>query len=161
MFAGPGVGIVGSGLLGSAMVAWQWRASAAWIVFGLLAALLSVAVWRVFRRENEILLQNGAAAPAGAAAPSLSGLASPQEAHGKAEVGVLAFAYGIAGFGYIVTRPSCRIARAAIPGSLIDLFWPICECPGAAPPASAPRSIGCPRQRRYGCRPWYRPRRSG
>ena len=41
MFAGPGVGIVGSGLLGGAMVAWQWRASAAWIVFGLLAALLT------------------------------------------------------------------------------------------------------------------------
>ena len=57
MFAGPGAGIVVSGLLGGAMVAWQWRASTAWIAFGLLAALLTAAVWQVFRREHEAPLQ--------------------------------------------------------------------------------------------------------
>lgn len=51
MFAGPGAGIVTSGLLASAMVSAQWRASTAWVVFGLMAAVLTVAVWRVFRRE--------------------------------------------------------------------------------------------------------------
>jgi MFS family permease len=127
MFAGPGVGIVGSGLLGGAMVAWQWRASAAWIVFGLLAALLTAAVWQVFRREHEAPLQHAAAATAAMAAPSPSAPAARHEAHGKAEVGVLAMAYGISGFGYIVTATFLPvIARAAIPGSpLIDLFWPI------------------------------------
>ena len=127
MFAGPGVGIVGSGLLGGAMVAWQWRASAAWIVFGLLAALLTAAVWQVFRREQEAPLQHAAAATAAMAAPSPSAPAARHEAHGKAEVGVLAMAYGISGFGYIVTATFLPvIARAAIPGSpLIDLFWPI------------------------------------
>jgi len=125
MFAGPGAGIIASGLLGSAMVVWQWRASAAWIAFGLLAALLTAAVWQVFRRENELALQASAGPSAAATTPSTSASASPP--HGKAEVGVLAFAYGIAGFGYIVTATFLPvIARAAVPGSpLIDLFWPI------------------------------------
>ncbi|HEY5324717.1 MAG TPA: YbfB/YjiJ family MFS transporter [Caldimonas sp.] len=127
MFAGPGVGIVGSGLLGGAMVAWQWRASAAWMVFGLLAALLTAAVWQVFRREHEAPLPQVMAASATMAAPSPAAPASLQGVHGKAEVGVLALAYGISGFGYIVTATFLPvIARAAIPGSpLIDLFWPI------------------------------------
>ena len=125
MFAGPGAGIIVSGLLGGAMVVWQWRASAAWIAFGLLAALLTAAVWQVFRRENELALQGSAGQSAAATTPSPSASASPP--HGKAEVGVLAFAYGIAGFGYIVTATFLPvIARAAVPGSpLIDLFWPI------------------------------------
>jgi len=125
MFAGPGAGIIASGLLGSAMVVWQWRASAAWIAFGLLAALLTAAVWQVFRRKNELALQASAGPSAAATTPSTSASASPP--HGKAEVGVLAFAYGIAGFGYIVTATFLPvIARAAVPGSpLIDLFWPI------------------------------------
>jgi predicted MFS family arabinose efflux permease len=125
MFAGPGAGIIASGLLGGAMVVWQWRASAAWIAFGLLAALLTAAVWQVFRRKNELALQASAGPSAAATTPSTSASASPP--HGKAEVGVLAFAYGIAGFGYIVTATFLPvIARAAVPGSpLIDLFWPI------------------------------------
>jgi len=133
MFAGPGAGIVGSGLLGGAMVAGQWRASSAWIVFGLLAALLTATVWRVFRRENEAPLPGaGSAAAASAAtlataAPSAAAPAAAAAAHGRAEVGLLGVGYGIAGFGYIVTATFLPvIARAAVPGSsLIDLFWPI------------------------------------
>ena len=79
MFAGPGAGIVVSGLLVGAMVAWQWRASTAWIALGLLAALLTATVWRVFRREHEAPLQNGTAAPAATAMPSPSAPASPQK----------------------------------------------------------------------------------
>jgi MFS family permease len=128
MFAGPGAGIVASGLLGGAMVAWQWRASTAWIVFALLAAVLSAAVWNVFRREDKVV-------PGGDAAPRAETAAAPRpavpetrhERHGPFEVGVLAVGYGIAGFGYIVTATFLPvIAREAIAGSpLIDLFWPI------------------------------------
>ena len=127
MFTGPGAGIVASGLLGGAMVAWQWRASSAWLALGVLAALLTAAVWRVFRREHETPLHGAPAGPTATAPPSPSAASLPQAAHGKAEVGMLAFAYGISGFGYIVTATFLPvIARAAVPGSpLIDLFWPI------------------------------------
>ncbi|MEO8082029.1 MAG: YbfB/YjiJ family MFS transporter [Caldimonas sp.] len=133
MFAGPGAGIVASGLLASAMVSWQWRASAAWIVFALLAAALGAAAWRVFRRENELATEGRAAteAVAGRDAGKTPGVSAPPTAvdtlHGTAEVATLAVAYGLAGFGYIVTATFLPvIARAALPGSpLIDLFWPI------------------------------------
>jgi predicted MFS family arabinose efflux permease len=144
MFAGPGAGIVASGLLASVMVSWQWRASTAWIVFALLAAVLSAAAWHVFRRENEAVRTGHAsrhadaapAPPAGAAPVAVPGAApapapaaqnAPPPPHGSAEIATLAFAYGISGFGYIVTATFLPvIARAAIAGSpLIDLFWPI------------------------------------
>jgi hypothetical protein len=139
MFVGPGAGIVASGLLASVMVSWQWRASTGWIVFALLAAALSAAAWPVFKGENEavradpVARGNDVAVPAidvaavaGGAPASVAHDAGPR-AHGTIEVATLAFAYGISGFGYIVTATFLPvIARAAIAGSpLIDLFWPI------------------------------------
>jgi hypothetical protein len=143
MFAGPGTGIVVSGLLAGAMVSAEGRASTAWLVFALLAGVLSAAVWRIFSRRHE-------ARPAAPATPAVAAGAAPTDGaaetsrepggaseqagrdassprHGAAEVATLAFAYGLAGFGYIVTATFLPvIARAAIPGSpLIDLFWPI------------------------------------
>ena len=50
MFAGPGAGIVASGLLASAMVAWRSRVGTGWLVFGVLACVLSASIWRIFRR---------------------------------------------------------------------------------------------------------------
>ena len=128
MFAGPGAGIVASGLLASVMVSWQWRASTAWIVFALLAAVLSAAAWHVFRRENEAARTGDASRHADAApVPAPAAPSAPPPPHGSAEIATLAFAYGISGFGYIVTATFLPvIARAAIAGSpLIDLFWPI------------------------------------
>ncbi len=52
MYTGPGVGIVVSGVFASGMVSWHWRASTGWLVFGVLAALLAAAVWRVFDAAN-------------------------------------------------------------------------------------------------------------
>ncbi len=47
--------------------------------------------------------------------------------HGPAEMAVLTLAYGLAGFGYIITATFLPvIARAALPGSAwLDLFWPL------------------------------------
>jgi predicted MFS family arabinose efflux permease len=46
---------------------------------------------------------------------------------GRFELPVLTFAYGLAGFGYIITATFLPvIARAALPGSAwLDLFWPV------------------------------------
>lgn len=116
MYAGPGAGIVASGLLAGAMVSWQWGAHRAWLVFGGLAFVLAALVWRTVRSEP------AATAPGPAAAA--------REEHpprASAEVGWLAAAYGLAGFGYIITATFLPvIARMALPGSgALDLFWPL------------------------------------
>ena len=116
IYTGPGAGIVVSGLFASGMVQWGWHAQAGWIIFGVLAFVLSASVWRIFQGA-------GPAAPVAAAAAASGGV-SP---HGAAEIGCLALAYGLAGFGYIVTATFLPvIARQAIPGSpWLDLFWPV------------------------------------
>ena len=46
IFAGPGIGILLAGVLGSLIG--RWGADAAWIGYGLAALLLSAWIWRVF-----------------------------------------------------------------------------------------------------------------
>ncbi len=114
IYTGPGVGIVLTGLFASAMVHWQWRAATGWLIFGALAFGLTALVWRTFRSPS--------AAPAAVAAAA----AAPPPV-GRFEMAWLCFAYGLAGFGYIVTATFLPvIARAALPGSpWLDLFWPV------------------------------------
>jgi predicted MFS family arabinose efflux permease len=117
IYTGPGAGIVASGVLVSVMVAWQWSAAAGWLAFGVLGFALSATVWRTLR---------GAPAGAAGAAAQVDAGAAPQ--HGRSEIVVLAFAYGLAGFGYIITATFLPvIARAALPAGSAwpDLFWPI------------------------------------
>lgn len=116
MYTGPGAGIVVSGLFASAMVAWHGRAATGWWVFGVLAFVLSASVWRTIRSDPVV-------APTGAAAVATG----DGQLHGRAEIGCLTLAYGLAGFGYIITATFLPvIARAALPGSTwLDFFWPI------------------------------------
>ena len=116
IYTGPGAGIVISGVFASGMVQWGWLAQTGWIIFGVLAFALSALIWRTFR-------DSGPSAPTAAAASATSAM----PAHGVAEIGVLALAYGIAGFGYIVTATFLPvIARQALPGSpWLDMFWPV------------------------------------
>ena len=117
MFAGPGAGIVVSGMFASGMVQWGWRAATGWAIFGVLAFGLTALVWRHFGT--------------GAGPRSHPATGSPQTAsgaaHGRAEIGFLTVAYGLAGFGYIITATFLPvIARTALPGSAwLDMFWPI------------------------------------
>ena len=116
IYTGPGAGIAVSGLFASGMVQWGWHAQTGWAIFGVLAFVLTASVWRTFRGASS-------------AAPAVASGAATQEAaaHGRAEVGCLALAYGLAGFGYIVTATFLPvIARQAMPGSAwLDMFWPI------------------------------------
>jgi MFS family permease len=118
IYAGPGAGIALSGLFASGMVALHWRAAAGWLIFGGLAALLTAFVWRSFREP-----EGQAAGNAGAPAASLR-VDAPA---GRKQMLWLALAYGLAGFGYIITATFLPvIAREAMPGSVwIDFFWPI------------------------------------
>jgi predicted MFS family arabinose efflux permease len=122
IYAGPGLGIIVSGLLASGMVAWHWTAATGWLIFGVLAFLLSATVWHILRGGDERL------APLMQRVANTPGVPGAEPAHhGPAEMTVLTLAYGLAGFGYIITATFLPvIARAALPGSAwLDLFWPI------------------------------------
>ncbi|WP_454722267.1 MULTISPECIES: YbfB/YjiJ family MFS transporter [Cupriavidus] len=116
IFCGPGIGIVFTGVSVFGMVGAGWRAGWAWLAFGVLGAVLVAAVWQVFRP-----------APRAAAAPAVS--ATPAAAAPRLDraAWLLTLAYGLAGFGYIITATFLPvIARQAMPGSVwADLFWPI------------------------------------
>jgi MFS family permease len=120
IYVGPGAGIALSGLFASAMVAQGWTASSGWLLFAVLALVLTVLVWPVFQRPA----QGASAAPT--AAPVAASIA-PADSQDKGEMGALTVAYGLAGFGYIITATFLPvIARGVLGNSVwIDLFWPI------------------------------------
>ncbi|MDB5913107.1 MAG: putative transporter, partial [Ramlibacter sp.] len=119
IYVGPGAGIVASGLAATGLVLWQAKAAVGWFTFGLLAALLTALVWRVFDPAHAL----PAAAADSAGAPTAAG---PRQA-GALQMALLTVAYGMAGIGYIITATFLPvIARQALPGShWLDLFWPL------------------------------------
>jgi uncharacterized protein (DUF2062 family) len=83
---------------------------------------LSAAVWKILRGGDECLMALGKRGPQAADLPHAAAAS-----HGSGEIAALTLAYGLAGFGYIITATFLPvIARAALPGSAwLDLFWPI------------------------------------
>lgn len=114
IYTGPGIGITASGLVGSAMAAHGQHSATAWGVFGLMAAVLTALVWPVFRGHDAIAVQQPHGALDGKLGNSLG------------EPTIFVLAYGLAGFGYIITATFLPvIAREALPGSIwSDYFWP-------------------------------------
>lgn len=118
IFCGPGLGILLTGLSSGVMVSADWHADSGWLAFGLLAALLAASVWSTFKGD--------------ASAPSQDKTTSPvrevaEPAAVRQEVYLQVLAYGVAGFGYIITATFLPvIARQALPGSSWpDFFWPL------------------------------------
>lgn len=117
IYTGPGIGIALSGIGAFAMTGAGAGWALGWIVFGTAALILTAVIWPIF-------------APT-AAIPAKSAMPAPLWHHERKgwtiEEMLLTFAYGLAGFGYIVTATFLPvIARAALPGSgWVDLFWPL------------------------------------
>ncbi|MGF6727808.1 putative MFS family arabinose efflux permease [Paraburkholderia sp. GAS41] len=152
VYAGPGAGIVATGLFVSA--AGGWGARVGWLSFGLAAAVLSALVWGVFVEKSVAGTTSGTPGDvgAGAATASNGGVAAPSKgveaapatkpatatatgsaapsrrpALHRADAFWLVLLYGVPGFGYIITATFLPvIARHALPGSAWpDLFWPM------------------------------------
>ena len=111
IYVGPGLGITASGLAASVMVAQGLHAATGWALFALLALVLTALAWPHLQGTVSF----SAAPPAGHAPPR------------RGTIAAFTVAYGLAGFGYIVTATFLPvIARQALPGSVwLDLFWPI------------------------------------
>ncbi len=111
IFVGPGLGIAVSGLAATAMVASGLSAATGWATMAALAVVLTAMVWP---QLQGVVAQ--AAPPTGVSGAS-----------GGSAMALLAAAYGLAGFGYIVTATFLPvIARQTLPGSIwLDLFWPL------------------------------------
>jgi MFS family permease len=154
IYTGPGVGIVGTGLLVSG--AGGYGATVGWIGFAVIGAVLSVLVWPVFgaapgaraataareggahavareaRHAADSFAPNQRAANDRAANRGTPSHAAAHHAHAtpaahRADAFWLVLLYGIPGFGYIITATFLPvIAHHALPGSSWpDLFWPM------------------------------------
>ena len=139
MFTGPGVGIAVSGLLASGMVALHWKAAAGWLIFGVLACVLTAMTWRTFAMNLRVqVAANPGSKPAPNSGVKLANATNKKDgAMATAHAAIspvsrwqmfwLAIAYGLDGLGYIVTATFLPvIARQVMPGSAwLDLFWPL------------------------------------
>jgi MFS family permease len=120
IYTGPGAGIVLTGMATSVMVADNWKSGSGWLAFGTLALGLTALIWPVLSGRNTLV------------SPITAHTAHSNTAseHSTGEVALLASAYGVAGFGYIITATFLPvIARQVLAGSAwLDMFWPILGC---------------------------------
>jgi len=119
IYAGPGAGIVISGLAVTPMIAQDWPATWAWLSMAALALVGTGLAWPSLMGHQanlERLVPVDAGAGPAAQGPSR-----------WLELTLTTLGYGLAGFGYIISATFLPvIARQSLPESVwLDLFWPL------------------------------------
>ncbi|QHM74916.1 hypothetical protein C7M52_00860 [Mixta theicola] len=111
VFAGPGVGIVLSGLLALLLNGWRVTAAGAWLAYGGLALLLTLIIAPHLPRRGDLHRPETAPAPL-----LLNG-----------NLKRLVLSYSLAGFGYILPATFLsQLAATRFPHSLLaQLVWPV------------------------------------
>nr|WP_250810724.1 YbfB/YjiJ family MFS transporter [Neorhizobium tomejilense] len=116
IYTGPGAGIALSGVAASIMGAAGFSAQSSWVMFAAMSAIVSAVIWGIFRDKIKKI------EPYNLGSARVSSGRVP-----RAEMPLFAVAYGLAGFGYIITATYLPvIAKNAVPGSpLLTVFWPL------------------------------------
>jgi MFS family permease len=116
IYTGPGAGIALSGVAASIMSSAGFSAQWSWLMFAAMSAIVSAVIWGIFRDKITTIepYNPGSARVSSGRVP-------------RAEMPLFAVAYGLAGFGYIITATYLPvIAKNAVPGSpLLTVFWPL------------------------------------
>ncbi|WNV11770.1 YbfB/YjiJ family MFS transporter [Tardiphaga sp. 709] len=114
IFMGPGIGIVISGLAASALARNHFTSGSGWLFFAGLSAVVTAGVWTTFQGTDPHF-------------ETVEPIVSTKPSVNSIEIGLFVLAYGLAGFGYIITATFLPvIARSTLSSSpWIDLFWPL------------------------------------
>lgn len=111
VFAGVGAGIVGTGLICIALMRFDTSSAQAWVLFGVVSFLLSLAIWHTFDAPTEAGPKSRPRAGAGWTGDSTR----------------LVLCYGIAGFGYIIPATFLPVMAKQIirDPAIFGWSWPV------------------------------------
>ena len=121
VYTGVGNGISLTGLVCLCLVMLDTTASTAWIIMGLIAMLIGLAVWPVFSHKRFATDRPKPSHPASSTSRT------PMQVNEKREKRILIWCYGISGFGYIIPATFLPAQAREILGDtpLFGLAWPV------------------------------------
>lgn len=130
IFAGPGLGILLTGVIASGMVALHWQATSGWLLFAVLALLLCIPIWPQIAGRAALPKPDGAA--------STTTQTTPAEPAAPVPARILhALAYGLKP-GYIVSATFLPVIARTVPPATPS--GPTCSGPSLAWARSSARS---------------------